>query len=613
MGFPHSENWDGVTAPSVPSGWNYAPGAYETVTSPVTGGASPISSPNMLQLPAGSGQTPITWGTADTSSGNVTVTGSGLCDVAFSIRNFSIFYLCNASTCVPGTSDYYELNLDESASTLSLYVRTGASSSTLGSVTGISLSANDWYYISASKIGSNHTAYLQRASDSNYWYSGAWNSTPGNAITATDLSLSGSGYAGLIGDTGLSSDIYFDNWNFTSSRQTSLAATGGNDTLAGSASFTDTGSFSKTAGSDTFSGSAAFLAPGVLAQTSRNDSFSASVAFTDTGSAAPAERHDVGSIYASVNPGLRATERHDAFSASATAGTEPPGALAGTGGSDVFSGTGGFTFDSPASFNPTESGDAFSATVLEASPAVLTPTERSDSFSAPAIVTTVASMAATESQDAFVGGYQTVAYAIYANTGAGDPINYNSPIATTLTTTYTTSPLSYPGVWEFGVRAYYTISGLEEQNLDCSTTIILSATGQDITDVPGPPSGLRALAMTGGAVRVEWVYGQATGPTAPSGFHVYIGTTGVPNYASPVTVTVPGVTGSVTAVPFSSGRAGSFVANIAALTNGTTYAVGVRAFNATGEETNTNIALVTADATGPSPVDSLVGVATSQA
>lgn len=203
-------------------------------------------------------------------------------------------------------------------------------------------------------------------------------------------------------------------------------------------------------------------------------------------------------------------------------------------------------------------------------------------------------------------------YHIYTNTGAGDPINYSSPAATVSALTWTSPALSLPGAWSFGVRTFDTVSGLEEQNLDFAVTTFLTVAGQDITSVPRPPSGQRALAMTGGAVRVEWVYGQASGPTAPTGFHVYIGTGGRPDYTSPATVTTPGLPGNLTVIPFNLSVAGSFVANIPSLTNGTTYTIGVRAFNATGEETNTNTVAVTADTSGPAPVDSLTGSATSQ-
>ena len=187
---------------------------------------------------------------------------------------------------------------------------------------------------------------------------------------------------------------------------------------------------------------------------------------------------------------------------------------------------------------------------------------------------------------------------VYSNTGAGDPIDYASAVATTATLAYTTSALSFPGTWSFGVRAFDTVSGLEEQNLDCALTIVLDASGNDITNRPGPPLGLRAFALAGGSVRAEWFYPPTSGPRTPTGFHVYSG-------VGPLSYSTPTAT-----VLFSQGIANSYVTNMSGFTDRTTYTIGVRAFNATAEEMNTNTAAVMAIATGPAPVDGLVGVAT---
>jgi hypothetical protein len=198
-------------------------------------------------------------------------------------------------------------------------------------------------------------------------------------------------------------------------------------------------------------------------------------------------------------------------------------------------------------------------------------------------------------QTPFVG----TAYHVYSNTGAGDPINYGSPIATVATFSYLTSALTYPGTWSFGVRAFDLGSGLEDQNVDVAVTIILDASGKDITNQPSPPTGLRAFAMAGGSIRVEWTYASANRAKLPTGFHVYIGTTSM-NYANPVAT-----------VLFTSAIANTFVANLTGLTDGTLYMIGVRAFNSTAEESNTVTVSMTADATGPLPVDSLVAISTS--
>ena len=71
-----------------------------------------------------------------------------------------------------------------------------------------------------------------------------------------------------------------------------------------------------------------------------------------------------------------------------------------------------------------------------------------------------------------------------------------------------------------------------------------------------------------------------------------------PSYATPATT-----------ISYATGIQSTFVANLSGLTDGTTYAIGVRSFNASGEEANTISLSVAADATGPRPVDSLAATA----
>jgi hypothetical protein len=187
-------------------------------------------------------------------------------------------------------------------------------------------------------------------------------------------------------------------------------------------------------------------------------------------------------------------------------------------------------------------------------------------------------------------------YNVYGSPIVGQAIAYGgSPLAITQGTTWTTATLG-PGTWSFGIRAA-NASG-EEQNLDCAVTIALDASGNDITNCPAPPVGLRAFPLVGGSIRVEWYYPPTRGATTPTGFNVYIGTGGSPNYATPAAT-----------VAYGTGIFNTLVANLSSLTNETTYCIGVRAHNTSGEETNTTSVSVTADATGPKSVDSLTASA----
>ena len=82
------------------------------------------------------------------------------------------------------------------------------------------------------------------------------------------------------------------------------------------------------------------------------------------------------------------------------------------------------------------------------------------------------------------------------------------------------------------------------------------------------------------------------------GFNVYLGPGATPDYATPAAV-----------VAYGSGLFNTFVADLSGLTDGAVYSIGVRAFNASGEEANTVTVGVTADATGPLPVDLLIATA----
>ena len=112
-------------------------------------------------------------------------------------------------------------------------------------------------------------------------------------------------------------------------------------------------------------------------------------------------------------------------------------------------------------------------------------------------------------------------YNIYTNSGTGDPVDYSIPIAALMSTTWTSSGLAVPGSWSFAIRA--ADGNGEEQNLDCAVTIVLDGSGNDITNRPAPPGGLRAFATASGGIRVEWYYPPTRGAKAPAGFNVYLG------------------------------------------------------------------------------------------
>lgn len=192
-----------------------------------------------------------------------------------------------------------------------------------------------------------------------------------------------------------------------------------------------------------------------------------------------------------------------------------------------------------------------------------------------------------------------VAYHVYANDGAGGPIDYGTVYAETTGLSFTTDTLTGPAVWSFGVRAHDHDTGLEERNVDAVVTIRLDAAGHDITNIPAPVLALTGHAGKAGTATLSWQYQTSDQAKAPRQFNVYQGLAGGGggvNYATPVAT-----------VPYRA-LLRVFQATVSSLTDGTTYLFSVRAANATGEEQSMTTVSVLAETSGPSAV---IGVSAS--
>ena len=188
-----------------------------------------------------------------------------------------------------------------------------------------------------------------------------------------------------------------------------------------------------------------------------------------------------------------------------------------------------------------------------------------------------------------------IQYRVYVNDGAGGLVDYGSPLTTTSSLTYTPSALGLNTDTTFAVRAYDTVSGLDDLNTDARVRIVVDGSGNNITDVPVAPATVGARAVADGDILVEWTYPWRGPDRVPTGFRVYQGTSSV-SYASPVaTVDHDG--------------AEAYSATITGLADGTTYRFAVRAYNAIGTETNTVVVSAVADATPPDDVIDLAGYA----
>jgi hypothetical protein len=198
-------------------------------------------------------------------------------------------------------------------------------------------------------------------------------------------------------------------------------------------------------------------------------------------------------------------------------------------------------------------------------------------------------------------GAGAVSYHIYMNHGLGDPIDYEISVGAATGTTWTSGPLALPGVYRLAVRAFDASAGLEEANIDAAVELRLDPGGADVTGVPDPPLGLRAFPLAAGAVRVEWTAPVTDPRRKPLGFHIYL----QPTVGS-------GPPALISTVAWSQGRLGWFSTSLAGLADGSSYSIGVGAYNAVGEDPDARVVIVQADANPPALVDDLAAVATNR-
>ncbi len=181
-------------------------------------------------------------------------------------------------------------------------------------------------------------------------------------------------------------------------------------------------------------------------------------------------------------------------------------------------------------------------------------------------------------------------YRVYSNDGAGGPVDYSTPIATVSTLTYTPTALPHSSSTTFAVRAYDPATGLEEENTDARVTILIDASGNDVSARPNSPQGISARAGVAGAVRVEWAYVTSGQGAAPTYFDIWYTAGSTVNYAASPLLSVAHTPGRL-----------HYAADLPPQAGGVAAVVGVRARNANGRDPNTASAAVTPIAAAPSP------------
>jgi hypothetical protein len=196
-----------------------------------------------------------------------------------------------------------------------------------------------------------------------------------------------------------------------------------------------------------------------------------------------------------------------------------------------------------------------------------------------------------------------VVYRIYANTGAGDPIDWEAPVATVSGLTWNTPALAFSTDWSFGMRPYDDVLMLEYQGIDATTRVIVGPNGEDLTDRPPPVQNVIVTGAEGLALNVAWSFGVVNSGTysfvRPTGFKVWHAVAPGPiDYDDPPSVTVPYAVGQI-----------NYSATITGLTAGTDYVIGVRSYGVLSDDGSVDVVLATVDGTAPSAPQSLVATA----
>jgi hypothetical protein len=168
-----------------------------------------------------------------------------------------------------------------------------------------------------------------------------------------------------------------------------------------------------------------------------------------------------------------------------------------------------------------------------------------------------------------------IVYNIYANNGAGGPVNYSKPIATTSSLSYAPGALTPSSDTTFAVRALDTVSNLEEANTDARVRIVLDGSGNDLSGVPNSPQSVVLSALAAGACQVTWAYVPALSVGTPTGFQVFLSQGQTVDYSSPAMT-----------VPYVSGQFG-YTCTLAGPYAFSSYSATVRAVNASGSDGNT--------------------------
>jgi hypothetical protein len=185
-----------------------------------------------------------------------------------------------------------------------------------------------------------------------------------------------------------------------------------------------------------------------------------------------------------------------------------------------------------------------------------------------------------------------IQYRIYKGDASGGPIDYSTPVATVSGLTWTGAALAVGTTTRFGVRAYDTVTGLDDNNRDVVAEVVVDPSGADASGYPAPVAQVSARPRGAATINARWTHALADRPT-PTQFRVWATPGDVVDWTQP-----PAGVAAVGQGDYVLGFA-VLDLDLPGLTPGTAYAVGVRAVAGGLADRGTAQAQATLPATTP--------------
>jgi hypothetical protein len=272
-----SENFDALTPPALPSNWT-----FDSSSSWATSTTQAQTSPNALKYSDTSGTAngayrPV----ADSNAGSVQFSAYLYFTSAAGATNYIVFAR-KRDTNTYSTSNHYEVRVSPLNASIQLN-RRSPGTTTLGSVTANStaLPPNTWLRVWVICNGTTISCQVQNVGTDQWLYNNsgaaAWASTQSTLLSATDSTITGTGYGGLYLQQGSGGTAYVDGALYESlaSSPVAISPTAIPANHPGNITLTLTGT-----GTSWASGSTTFTVSGVSGVTKVSQSISSATSAT---------------------------------------------------------------------------------------------------------------------------------------------------------------------------------------------------------------------------------------------------------------------------------------------------------------------------------------------